>query len=181
VLWNCQNCVFWTIYIIKTPFSPSTCYIQRGMFGVTYLICKLIINNALETILQPHGFWAQLVGWCHSTRCGSPHILTWVTVRCYFHLSVRVYLALQQYFVAHGRVNQQVHHMAPVAYSIRQKHQCRCQKLNQSHSCTKQKCYNYTIHALVSKLIISIPQIQDLFDIFLVSIFFHCKVFQSCC
>jgi hypothetical protein len=59
-----------------------------------------------------------------------PHMLTWVTVRRYSHLSLRGCLALQQYFVAHGRVNQLTHQMAPVAHSIQQKHLCRCRELN---------------------------------------------------
>jgi hypothetical protein len=49
---------------------------------------------------------------------GLTHMLTWVTVGRYSHLSRRSCLALQQYFVAHGKVNQLAHHMAPVAHSL---------------------------------------------------------------
>ena len=49
-------------------------------------------------------------------------MLAWVTVGRYSHLSLRDCLALQKYFVAHVTVNQQTHQMAPVAYTLQQKH-----------------------------------------------------------
>jgi hypothetical protein len=42
-------------------------------------------------------------------------MLTWVTVGRYSYLSLSGCLALQQYFVAHVRLNQLTHHMAPEA------------------------------------------------------------------
>jgi hypothetical protein len=41
-------------------------------------------------------------------------MLTWVTVERYSYLSIWGCLALQQYFVAHGRVSKQAHHISPV-------------------------------------------------------------------
>jgi hypothetical protein len=52
----------------------------------------------------------------------SPHMLTLATVERYSQLSLKDCLALQQFFVAHSRVNQQAHCMAPMAYPLMQKY-----------------------------------------------------------
>jgi hypothetical protein len=74
-------------------------------------------------------------------------MLTWVTVGRNSHLSLRGCLALQQYFFAHGRVNHLTHQMTPVAYSLQQKHLCRCRDLNPGCSRPNWTCYHYTIQA----------------------------------
>jgi hypothetical protein len=75
-------------------------------------------------------------------------MLTLVTVGRYSHLNLSGCLALQQYFVAHGRVSQLTHQIAPVAYLLQQKHLCRCQESNPGRCRPKPTRYHYTIQTL---------------------------------
>jgi hypothetical protein len=75
--------------------------------------------------------------------------------RCsHLSLYIRGCMELQQYFVAHGRVDQLAQQMAPVAYSLEQKHLCRCRESNPGCYRPKPTRYKYTIQAPVCLVVV---------------------------
>jgi hypothetical protein len=93
------------LQICKKKYTQKT-FVYRTLSLMRWFPNCLIFRNWTSSCCYCSSLTVKLmlvlIGWCHSSWCG------------YSHLSLKGCLALQQYFFAHGRVNQQAHHMAPL-------------------------------------------------------------------